>query len=144
MVDEAKIDELVSEAVLAELEGVEFLQEFDYATLCRDYNGIGPASLKPEQRAKLSKYLALFAPAALIHDMRYTASDLTRMGFNFANIEFRSNCFKLANNAYAWYNWRRYRAWAVAELMFMGVASDFGWDAWLDAGRQNIEKKEAQ
>lgn len=138
MVDEAKIDELVKTAVLAELDGVGFLQEFDYSTLCREYNGIGPASLKPEQREKLSRYLALFAPAALIHDMRYTASDLSRKSFNFANMEFRENCLKLANYAYPLWNWRRYRAWAVAELMFVGVASEFGWDAWTDSYTKNL------
>ena len=140
MKNENEIDELLKIAVEAGLEGLDFMAQFDYAAIARSYNGIGPASLSAEKRAKLSKYLALFTPAAVIHDMRYTESDCTRHAFNFANIEFRNNCIKLANHAYGVLNWRRYRAWCVAELMFAGVASDYGWQAWCEAGRKNIDK----
>lgn len=128
-----KIDSLVARAVEVDLDGIDFLASFDYDTMKREYNGIGPASLKPELREKLSMYLALFAPAALIHDMRYAASDRTRRNFNFANMEFLENCIKLSNYAYSILNWRRYRAWFVAGLMYKGVKSAFGWDAWCKA-----------
>ena len=75
MVDEKKIDELVTAAVMADLEGLEFLTEFDYATLCRQYNGIGPEWAGAAIRAKVTQYLALFEPAALIHDLRNYMSD---------------------------------------------------------------------
>ena len=128
-----KLDRLIERAKAADLDGLDFLTSFDYDTLKREYNGIGPASLKPELRETLSMCLALFAPAALIHDMRYAASDRTRRNFNFANMEFFENCIKLANYAYTILNWRRYRAWFVARLMYKGVKSDFGWDAWCKA-----------
>lgn len=130
----------MTRAVEAELDGVELFAQFSIDDIQREYNGLGPASLKPELREKLSRYLDLFLPAVLIHDLRYAASDLSRRNFNFANMEFRENCLKLANRAYPFWNWRRYRAWFVAELMFAGVASEFGWDAWQKAGRNNFNK----
>jgi len=139
MKSEAEIDALMTTAVEAGLDGLDFMARFTYAQIAPAFNGIGPASLSEQQREKLSAYLALFMPAALIHDMRYEVSDLSRHGFNYANIEFRDNCYKLANHAYGILNWRRYRAWFVAELLFAGVASDYGWQAWCDAGRKNID-----
>ena len=133
-----KIDALVKAAVLAGLDGCDFLATFDYEELAREYNGIGPEWLPRTWREKASDCLALFAPAALIHDMRYAASDGTSYGFNYANMEFRENCLKLANERYPWWSWRRYRARAVAMLLFDFVASPGGWKAWQDA----YEKRE--
>ena len=113
MVDEAKIDSLVKAAVLAELDGVEFIQDFDYATLCREYNGIGPEWAGETVRGKLTERLALFEPAALIHDMRNYRSDGTRFGFNYANFEFWGNCVKLVKDAYPWWTWKHWRARAA-------------------------------
>ena len=126
-------DNVLERVVLAELDGLDFVSSYTTAEIAAAFNGIGPSFLSDAQRKKLSKYLALFMPAALIHDMRYEVSDLSRHGFNYANIEFRDNCYKLANHAYGILNWRRYRAWFVAELLFAGVASDYGWQAWCDA-----------
>ena len=139
MSDEKKIDELVKAAVFAELDGVEFLQSLDYATLCREYNGIGPAWAGAELRGVATRYLALFEPAALIHDMRFSASDGTRFGFNFANLEFRENCFKLADAAYPWYSWRRYRARAAAHIAYDFVSGPGGWKAWQDCYQRKLK-----
>lgn len=145
MSDEKKIDELVKAAVFAELDGVEFLQSLDYATLCREYNGIGPEWAGAELLGLATRYLALFEPAALIHDMRFSASDGTRYGFNFANLEFRENCFKLADAAYPWYSWRRYRAYLAAEALFSAVASEAGWVAYLESfSKKRQTQKEEQ
>lgn len=142
MVDEAKIDSLVKAAVFAELDGVEFIQDFDYATLCREYNGIGPEWAGETVRGKLTERLALFEPAALIHDMRNYRSDGTRIGFNFANIEFQTNCLKLANAAYPWYSWRRYRARAAAHIAYDFVSGPGGWKAWQDCYERNLFLKQ--
>ena len=139
MADEKKIDELVKAAVFAELYGVEFLLSFDYATLCREYNGIGPAWAGAELRGLATRYLALFEPAALIHDMRFSASDGTRFGFNFANMEFLENCLKLADHRYPWYYWRRYGARATAHLLYDALRGE-GWKAWIDNSTTNNEK----
>ena len=140
MVDEKKIDDLVTAAVMADLEGLEFLTEFDFATLRREYNGIGPEWAGATLRAKVTQYLALFEPAALIHDMRVSQSDGTRRGFNYANMEFLENCLKLADAKYPWYSWRRWRARAVAHVLYDCVRSDGGWKAWMDA-RESVKCK---
>ena len=127
-----EIDKLMSAAVEAGLEGLDFMAEFDYATLEREYNGIGPEWAGEAVRGRLTERLALFEPAALIHDMRNFRSDGTRRAFNFANYEFLENCKKLADRAYPWYSWRRYRARAAALLAFDFVSGPGGWKAWND------------
>ena len=120
-------------AVAAGLDGLDFMLQFDYGQIASSFNGIGPSCLSEGQRQKLSKYLALFLPAALIHDMRYEVSDGSRRGFNYANFEFRDNCYALAAHAYGFFNWRRYRAYFVAWLLFKAVASEVGWLIWREA-----------
>lgn len=136
--EEAKIDELVKAAVLAELDGVEFLQGFDYATLCREYNGIGPEWAGAAIRAKATEILSLFEPAALIHDLRNYRSDGSRHGFNYANIEFHENCLRLADAAYPWWSWRRYRARIVAHALYDFVRDPGGWKAWQDCFNKKL------
>lgn len=131
------IDAAVRRAFLVELDGCDFLASFDYEEIAREYNGIGPSWLKEEIRKKISRYLEIFIPAALIHDMRYSLSDGMRAAFNFANYEFRDNCLKLADAAYPFWNWRRYRARAVAVILFDCVSSEAGWMTW----RWAYEKK---
>lgn len=135
------IEELLKIAVAADLGGVDFLSQFSYAQLADGYNGIGPEFLPADIRKKVSDQLDLFAPAALIHDLRYAAGDGSRYGFNYANFEFRENCFKLAQGAYPWWNWRRYRALLAAEALFGAVASDAGWIAYCEASNQNKEEQ---
>ena len=142
MVNEAKIDSLVKTAVLAELDGVEFIQGFDDSTLCREYNGIGPERAGETVRAKVTQYLTLFEPAALIHDMRNYMSDGFLKGFSFANMEFHENCLKLADHAYPWWNWRRYRARIVAHALYDFVRSEGGWKAWTDCYERNLALKQ--
>ena len=142
MVNEAKIDSLVKTAVLAELDGVEFIQGFDDSTLCREYNGIGPEWAGETVRAKVTQYLTLFEPAALVHDMRNYMSDGSRKGFYYANMEFHENCLKLADYAYPWWNWRRYRARLVAHALYDFVRGNGGWKAWIDCYERNVTLKQ--
>lgn len=114
------------------LGGAEILVPYGAEELASLYNGIGPDFLPEPVRAKVTEYLALFEAAALIHDVRYSLGDATRYQFNYANMEFRNNCRKLAE-VYPWYNWRRYRAYAVAEALYKAVSSDLGWTAFCTA-----------
>lgn len=140
-----KIDELVKKAVVADLGGLDILAGYSYEDLAKCYNGIGPEFLPAGARAKVTDYLSLFEPAALIHDVRYDDSDGSRYGFNFANLEFRENCFKLADAAYPWYSWRRYRAYLAAEALFSAVASEAGWVAYLESfSKKRQTQKEEQ
>ena len=142
MVNEAKIDSLVKTAVLAELDGVEFIQEFDDSTISREYNGIGPEWAGETVRAKVTQYLTLFEPAALVHDMRNYMSDGSLKGFNYANMEFHENCLKLADYAYPWWNWRRYRARFVAHALYDFVRGNGGWKAWTDCYERDLTLKQ--
>ena len=141
MVDEKKIGELMDAAVGSDLDGLDFVTQFDDDQIAKCYNGIGPEFLPPAVREKVSSHLSLFAPAALIHDMRYSKGDGSRYRFNYANWEFQVNCRKLAKRAYPWYSWRRYRALAVADLLVDAVCSDAGWVAWTTASNTNKEDK---
>jgi hypothetical protein len=135
------IDELVTAAKAAGLDGLEFLDLFDRATLAREYNGIGPEWAGEKIRAKVTQHLDLFEPAALIHDLRNFKSDGSRYGFNFANIEFHDNCLKIADAKYPWYSWRRYRARVVAHALYDFVRGEGGWKAWIDCCCKTKERE---
>ena len=133
---EKTIDSIRYAAICAELSGAAILIDIPREQLARDYNGIGADWMPAEVRAKITEWLSLFEPAALIHDLRYTESDGYRYGFNRANDEFLRNCRRLAAHRYAWYNWRRYRANAVAAILYECVRSEGGWRAWQDAAKK--------
>ena len=123
--DEKKIEELVKRAVLADLDGVEFIQDCSYAELAAAYNGIGPEWLPGALREKVTKYLALFEPAALIHDMRYAKADGSADRFHHANLELRDNCLRLCDYTFSWYSWRRYAGY-LAALKIFDACENFG------------------
>ena len=129
---EDHVAELLGKAYEAELDGYAWVSSLGFRTICREYNGIGPEWAGAPIRAKVTKHLALFEPAALIHDLRNYKSDGSRFNFNFANIEFLTNCLKLANAAHPWWSWRRYRARAVAYALYDFVSGPGGWRAWID------------
>ena len=137
MKNEEEIEELLKKAVVAELDGLDFVGTFPVGTICREYNGIGPEWAGAAIREKTTAWLALFEPAALIHDMRNYRSDGSRHGFNYANMEFHENCLKLADHAYPWWNWRRYRARVVAHALYDFVRGEGGWKAWQDCYQRN-------
>lgn len=143
MVDEKKIGELLDVAIVAGLEGTDFVTSFDIETLQDGYNGIGPQFLPPRVRDRVTDFLSIFEAAALIHDLRNEFSDGTREGFLAANDEFRRNCLKLADMRYGMFSLRRYRARAVAQVLYDFVSADsFGWRAWLEA-KERHEAKQA-
>lgn len=131
---------LVHIAKAAKLEGAEILDKYTVAQLAEIYNGIGPEFLPEETRNRVTAYLSIFEAAALIHDVRFQEGNKTRKAFNYANAEFRENCRKVAEFHYTWYNWRRYRAYAVATMLYKAVSSEFGWIAFTEAS--NANKKE--
>lgn len=140
-----KIESLIARGVEAELFGIDFVQGLDLETVRDSYNGIGPEFLDSDTRAKVTDHLAIFEPAALVHDLRNEFSDGTRYSFNYANYEFLRNCRKLADKKYGWYNPRRYIARRVAKLLYLAVSAEkFGWRAWLEAKARHEEKMAAK
>lgn len=136
-----KIVSLIARGVEAELLGMDFVQSLDLETVRDGYNGIGPEFLDPKVREKVSELLAIFEPAALAHDLRNEFSDGTREGFKRANDEFLKNCLKLADYNYCFIDPRRYRARAVARILYKFVsAENFGWRAWIEAKERHEAK----
>ena len=137
----AHVAELIERAKAAGLQGADWLESLGVKRCCEGYNGIGPEFLPVKIRAKVTKHLALFEPAALPHDMRNDVSDGTREGFLAANDEFRYNCLRLAELAYPNDDKRRVAAKAAAEILFLFVSADgFGWKAWLEAHERYVKK----
>ena len=138
----AHVAELVRIARDAGLEGCDWLAQFTLVEIARGYNGIGPEFLPAWARAKVTKHLALFEPAALPHDLRNDVSDGTREKFLAANDEFRTNCHILAERAYPNDPKRRIAADAAAEILYLFVSADgFGWKAWLEAHERFVQRQ---
>ena len=136
----AHVAELLREASEARLMGEDWAAGHGLAWLAEAYNGIGPEFFGEDLRRKTSAWFAVFEPAALIHDARNHVSDGTREAFEFANVEFRFNCFQLADRAYPWWNWKRYRARLVADALYDFVSSPAGWIAWHEAHERFVER----
>lgn len=131
--DKSVVIPLIAKAHALELAGLDFLDSFTVDEVCREYNGIGPQFLPENLRNKVTSFLGIFEPAALIHDLRFDKSDGTRAAFDYANCEFFVNCHKCAKNEYKWWNWKRYRAYAVIDAMNEFNCGSGGWKAWLDS-----------
>ena len=132
--EKSKVEQLIEKAKSLNLMGLRFILGFGVDAICKAYNGIGPQFLPEKLRNKVTSFLGIFEPAALGHDLRFDQSDGTRESFDYANCEFFVNCHKCAKAAYPWWNWKRYRAYAVIDAMNEFNCSDRGgWKAWLYA-----------
>ena len=127
-----EIDKLFKTAVLAGLDGTDAAADCSYEEIAAAYNGIGPEWLPEKVRAKITAYLGVFEPAALIHDIRYQKADGSADRFHQANYELRDNCFRLAEYSFPWYSWRRYAAYLAAIKMFE-ACENFGSVAYASA-----------
>ena len=135
----AYIAALIEVALQVGLDGAEQANRYGLAWLSDAYNGIGPERWPAELRSKVTTWLQLFEPAALIHDADTTLSDGTRKAFEAANARFLANCLKMANWWYPWYSWKRYRARAVAHVLYECVSGEAGWRAWQQAHERSVK-----
>ena len=112
-----------------ELENREILVKYSNEELGRIYNGIGPESFPGWMRTLLDSLHPSLAPVALIHDVEWSESDGTRIGFDMSNARFRRNGWKIATEMFGWWRPRRYKvmwdAWKFAR-----ICQRFGWSAW--------------
>lgn len=139
--DENRIEKLIAEATEAGLEGLDFLRCFGLAEIVGEYNGIGPEWAGALVRAVVTEKLAVFEPAALIHDLRNAVSDGTEFCFRAANTEFLHNCLALADRAHPWWSWKRYRARLISHALYDFVSSPGGWLAWIEAHEKNLSRQ---
>lgn len=146
MESKEKIEELINTAFGCNLEGVDFLQSLPIDTVRESYNGIGPEFLWPSIRKSVTRHFNIFAPAAVIHDLRNEFSDGTRESFHAANNEFRANCLKLVDMKYPpdvkspRQRLRRDLARKAANAFFRFVDGAPGWRAWLEAQANHAKK----
>ena len=124
-----EIEEIIAVAKAAKLDGLELL-EGDPEAIALKFNGIGPESWPEEFRDALTKGLRYFVAAALVHDLRFTYADGSRVQFQAANVEFHNNCLKLARYSIPWW---RFIVEGAALGCYEAVSSQFGWDAYVKA-----------
>jgi hypothetical protein len=151
----ATVDEtsaLLAKALELGLSGAVHCESIPLEDLAAMYNGIGPESIhvkwlseatckkiSEKVRATLSKKLATYAAATLIHDVRFAESDGTTRGFNYANDELEANNLIIADAKYAWYNPLRIFARRVG-VKVADVCRVVGWSAWIDAYKAKAKK----
>ena len=137
----AHVAGLMQEALEAGLLGAKWASGKGCRWLAEAYNGIGAEFFGEDLREKTSRWLAIFEPAALIHDGRNHVSDGERDNFEQANLEFHFNCLVLADRAYPGWNWKRYRARLVADALYDCVSSPAGWHAWQQAHERFVQRR---
>lgn len=133
---EAHVAALRQKAYELDLSGTSVLS-MPLADLAKHYNGCGPEFLPYAAREKLTTYLAVFEPAFLIHDLRFALGDGSTATFNAANSELHFNLRRIAKATYPWYNWRRYRALAAADIITC-ACDRFGWVAYIAAAKTAV------
>lgn len=126
----SNIKELLSKALNLKLTDAGWVACFSPEELATVYNGIGPEWLPYSLREKLTKYLAIFAPACLIHDFHYWIGDGTLKDFNYANDTLEANCRKCINAETKWYQFLRRAAGYYAAHLMAEACRRYGWSAY--------------
>lgn len=128
------VSDLYETAVKADLD-LGFAASLSDDRLAELYNGCGPEWLPARIREKLTRLLAIFEPAFLIHDCDYSAANGSTGDWVVANDRLEMNCLALANYTYPWYSWRRYRA-RLAALEIASLCRRYGWTAYVSAAKK--------
>ena len=134
----AEITALIKKACDLKLTDAAWVASFAAEELAVVYNGIGPECLPiaihekliKYVREKLTKYLAIFAPACLIHDFHYWIGDGTLKDFNYANDTLEANCRKCINAETKWYQLLRRAAGYYAAHLMAEACRRYGWSAY--------------
>lgn len=134
----AEITALIKKACDLKLTDAGWVACFTPEEIAVAYNGIGPEWLPFSIREKLTKYLAIFAPACLIHDFHYWIGDGTLKDFNYANDTLEANCRKCINAETKWYQLLRRAAGYYAAHLIAEACRRYGLSAYR-TGRVNDE-----
>lgn len=126
----AEITALIKKACDLKLTDAGWVDCFSPEELAAVYNGIGPEWLPISIREKLTKYLAVFAPACLIHDFHYWIGDGTLKDFNYANDTLEANCRKCIKAETKWYQLLRRAAGYYAAHLIAEACRRYGWSAY--------------
>lgn len=126
----AEITALIKKACDLKLTDAGWVACFAPEELATVYNGIGPEWLPYSLREKLTKYLAVFAPACLIHDFHYWIGDGTLKDFVYANDILEANCRKCIKAETKWYQLLRRLAGYYAAHLIAEACRRYGWSAY--------------
>lgn len=134
-----EIAELQQKAVELELEEAAIIAQFTPEELLVVWNGIGPEWLPNEIRSRLTKYLAIFASACLIHDFHYWALGSSRAEFDWANDVLERNARRCIDGATRWYQIIRRAAGYYAAHLLAQACRRYGWSAFLSGRVEEVK-----
>lgn len=124
--------EIRADAIRLRLDGYDRVARLTVERLASVYNGCGPEFLPDAARKALDRFTTVFAPAVMVHDVDFAASDGRQRAFQAANDRLLRNCIACAEDAEPWHSWRRYALVFEAFLLYRACVK-FGWMAWLSA-----------
>ena len=138
-----EIKKLRAKAESLKLENAEILRKYNMQQLCAIYNGIGPDAFPDWLRDAISALHPSLAVVALIHDVEWHESDLSKETFAESNYRFKRNGYTAAKAEYAWYDPRRYIVMNQARR-FGNICQTLGWAAWTSPCECAVCKKKSK
>ena len=138
-----EIKKLRAKAESLKLENAEILRKYNMQQLCAIYNGIGPDAFPDWLRDAISALHPSLAVVALIHDVEWHESDLSKETFAESNARFKRNGYTAAKAEYAWYDPRRYIVMNQARR-FGNICQALGWAAWTSPCECAVCKKKSK
>ena len=126
-----EIEALQKKAVELDLEEAPIIAQFTPEELLIVWNGIGPEWLPAVVRYKLTKYLAIFAPACFIHDFHFWAMGNTLKEFEWANDCLERNARRCIDSETKWYQLLRRMAGYYAAHLLAEACRNYGWSAFI-------------
>ena len=118
------------------LSGHSVLKDAD--AVVRECNGIGADWMPDTMRMLCTKMNPVMELPAAIHDMRYRLGT-TRQDRQNADMEFLSNCIRVINDKYAWWNPMRY-IMSRRAVRYFSYLQMFGGAAW-EAAKKEVKAK---
>lgn len=138
-----EIKELRKLAEELQLDNCQILRKYNMQELCSIYNGIGPDAFPDWLRDAISALHPTLAVVALIHDVEWHESDLSREKFTESNERFKQNGYKVAKSQFAWYHPRRWIVMNQARR-FGNICQALGWSAWTSPCECAVCKKKSK
>ena len=135
-----EIAELQQKAVELDLEEAPIIAQFTPEELLIVWNGIGPEWLPAVVRYKLTKYLAIFAPACFIHDFHFWAMGNTLKEFEWANDCLERNARRCIDGETKWYQILRRMAGYYAAHLLAEACRKYGWSSFV-AGKEESKSQ---
>lgn len=134
-----EIEALQKKAIKLDLEEAPIIAQFTPEELLIVWNGIGPEWLPAVVRYKLTKYLAIFAPACFIHDFHFWAMGNSLKEFEWANDCLERNARRCIDSETKWYQIIRRMAGYYAAHLLAEACRNYGWSAFT-AGKEEVRE----